>query len=65
LKNFTEPAPKPQIISTPGVEGASDSVVFPKRNQKSIAFVRMKGISYESDKNRIFLVPDVTKSLRH
>jgi dipeptidyl aminopeptidase/acylaminoacyl peptidase len=63
LKNFTEPAPKPQVATTPGIEGASDSVVFSKCNQKSIAFVRMKGISYESDKNRIFFVPDVTKSL--
>jgi dipeptidyl aminopeptidase/acylaminoacyl peptidase len=63
LKNFTEPAPKPQVVTTPGIEGASDSVVFSKCNQKSIAFVRMKGISYESDKNRIFLIPDVTKSL--
>jgi dipeptidyl aminopeptidase/acylaminoacyl peptidase len=29
----------------------------------SIAFVRQKGISYESDKSRIFLVADITKNL--
>jgi hypothetical protein len=63
LKNFTEPAPKPQVVTTLGIEGASDLVVFSKCNQKFIAFVRMKGISYESDKNRIFFVPDVAKNL--
>lgn len=62
LTTFTEPAPKPQIVSTPDIEGASDGVVF-SPSAPSIAFVRQKGISYESDKNRIFLVPDVTANL--
>ncbi|KAE8449415.1 hypothetical protein EG329_008316 [Mollisiaceae sp. DMI_Dod_QoI] len=62
LTTFTEPAPSPQIVSTPGIEGASDGVVF-SPCAPSIAFVRQKGISYESDKNRIFLVPDVTDDL--
>lgn len=62
LKNFTEPAPAPKIVSTPGIEGASDSVLFAP-SSPSIVFVRMMGIAYESDKNRIFLVSDVTKDL--
>lgn len=63
LTTFTEPAPKPQIITTPGLEGASASVAFSPVSP-SIVFSRMKDISYESDKNRLLLVPDVTKSLQ-
>ncbi|CZR50334.1 related to secreted dipeptidyl-peptidase V precursor [Phialocephala subalpina] len=63
LTTFTEPAPEPQIVTTPnGIEGASAGVVF-SPSSPSIAFVRQKGISYESDKNRIFVVPDVTTDL--
>jgi dipeptidyl aminopeptidase/acylaminoacyl peptidase len=62
LTTFTEPAPKPQIVSSPDLEGASAGVVFSPCGP-SIAFAKMKGISYESDKNRIMLVKDVTKSL--
>ncbi|TVY81913.1 Dipeptidyl-peptidase [Lachnellula suecica] len=62
LTNFTEPASKPQIVSTPGLEGASVSVLFSPTGN-SVAFSRMKGISYESDKNRLLVVPDITKSL--
>ncbi|KAF4628302.1 hypothetical protein G7Y89_g9852 [Cudoniella acicularis] len=60
LKTFTESAPAPQIITTPNLEGASTSPVFSPASP-AVAFVRMKGISYESDKNRLLLVPDITK----
>ncbi|KAH6704007.1 Alpha/Beta hydrolase protein [Leptodontidium sp. MPI-SDFR-AT-0119] len=62
LSNFTSTAPKPQAVLTPGFEGASAALVFSPTNP-SLSFVRMKDISYESDKNRIFTVPDVTKNL--
>ncbi|KAG9228346.1 putative dipeptidyl-peptidase 5 [Amylocarpus encephaloides] len=62
LQTFTEAAPAPQIITTPHLEGASTSPVFSPVGP-SLAFVRMKDISYESDKNRLLLVPDVTKGL--
>lgn len=62
LNTFTESASTPQIVSTPGIEGASDGVVFSPCSP-SLAFVQQKGISYESDKNRIFVVEDVTESL--
>jgi len=61
LSSFTEPGPPlTHIIHTPGLEGASSSPVFAP-SSPSLAFVRMKDISYESDKNRILVVPDVTR----
>jgi hypothetical protein len=63
LKIFTEAAPEPHIISIPGIEGASDGVVFSPSSSKSLAFVRQRGISYESDKKRIFLTKDVIDGL--
>lgn len=62
LKTFTEPAPAPKVITTPNLQGASYSPVF-SPSGTSVAFVRMKSIDYESDKNRIVVVPDVTKDL--
>ncbi|KAM3066280.1 hypothetical protein ACMFMG_003209 [Clarireedia jacksonii] len=60
LKTFTEPSPKLQLIETPGLEGASVSPVF-SPSGLSLAFLRMKDIAYESDKNRILAV-DITNS---
>lgn len=62
LNTFTKSALTPQIVNTLGSEGASDEVVFSPCSP-SLAFVRQKGISYKSDKNRIFLVKDVTSGL--
>lgn len=62
LSTFTESKPELKIINTPGLEGASAVPTF-SPSGTSLAFVRMKDISYESDKNRILLVPDVTKGL--
>ncbi|KAK0108796.1 hypothetical protein ONS96_002640 [Cadophora gregata f. sp. sojae] len=62
LSNFTAAPSKPQAVLTPGIEGASASLVFSPTNN-ALSFVRMKDISYESDKNRIFTVPDVTQNL--
>ncbi|CAG8959070.1 hypothetical protein HYFRA_00012851 [Hymenoscyphus fraxineus] len=61
LKSFTESPPAPVQVSTPGLEGASSTPVFGP-NGVSVGFVRMKDISYESDKNRLLLVSDITKS---
>ncbi|CAL3973291.1 hypothetical protein PZA11_005569 [Diplocarpon coronariae] len=62
LDSFTSPPSQPVAISTPDIEGASAALAFSPTGS-ALAFVRMKGIAYESDKNRIFLVPDVTASL--
>ncbi|KAI9645452.1 hypothetical protein NHQ30_006191 [Ciborinia camelliae] len=62
LKTFTETSPELKMISTPNLEGASDGVVF-SPSGSSLAFLRMKDISYESDKNRILQVADVTSDL--
>lgn len=63
LKTYTESAVgNIHITTTPGLEGASSVPVFAP-NSPSLAFVRMKDISYESDKNRIVVIPDVTRDL--
>jgi len=62
LATFLEAPPKPQIISSPGLQGSSSVPVF-SPNGSSLVFNRMKHISYESDKRRIQFVKDVTKSL--
>ncbi|KAH6685308.1 dipeptidyl-peptidase [Plectosphaerella plurivora] len=59
LKTFTEEKPRPQIVKTGNVRGYSASPVF-SGDGKKIAFTRMKNHQYESDKPRLFLVPDVT-----
>lgn len=62
LSTFREPvAPKPQIITTQGLQGASTAPSFSKRGTK-LVFLRQKDIAYESDKFRLFYV-DLTKSL--
>jgi dipeptidyl aminopeptidase/acylaminoacyl peptidase len=63
LKTFKEAAPSPKVISTPHLQGASVAPAFAP-NGHALSFVRMKGINYESDKNRLLLVPDVTKALK-
>ncbi|PBP27784.1 dipeptidyl-peptidase-like protein V [Diplocarpon rosae] len=62
LDSFTSPPSPPVAISTPGIQGASAALAFSPTGS-ALAFVRMKGIAYESDKNRLFLVPDVSASL--
>lgn len=59
LTTFQETAPKIHLISTPGLQGASNSPVF-SPSGSSLAFLRMKDISYESDKNRVLVVPNVS-----
>ncbi|KAI9758822.1 MAG: hypothetical protein M4579_002836 [Chaenotheca gracillima] len=48
----------PKMISVKGLEGASSCPTF-SPNGKSAVYLRMKDQEYESDKNRIILVPDV------
>jgi dipeptidyl aminopeptidase/acylaminoacyl peptidase len=62
LSTFQEPdAPKPRKIETPELEGASSSPTFSPDGRK-VAFLRMKNIAYESDKNRLVIVTDVRNS---
>ncbi|QSZ33781.1 hypothetical protein DSL72_005353 [Monilinia vaccinii-corymbosi] len=62
LTTFTETSPELKLISTPGLEGGSDAVVF-SPSGSSLAFVRMKDISYDSGKRHILQVADVTSGL--
>ncbi|KAL3426076.1 prolyl oligopeptidase [Phlyctema vagabunda] len=62
LTTFTEPAPELQIVTTEGLEGASTNPVFAP-NSPAVAFVRQKDISYESDKWRLLIVPNITEGL--
>ncbi|EOD50464.1 hypothetical protein GTA08_BOTSDO02686 [Neofusicoccum parvum] len=60
LSDFTESAPPaPVQIETTGFEGQSTSPVF-SPDGKSLAFLRMREIQYESDKLQLFVVPDVS-----
>lgn len=59
LQSFTEkPAGSPQIIDTGDLKGYSNAPTF-ANDGKKLAFLKMKHIQYESDKNRILLVPTV------
>ena len=49
----------PQEIKVPGLNGASSSPVF-SLDGKSLVFLKMKKEDYESDKNRIVLVSDIS-----
>lgn len=61
LSTFTESTPPaPVQVETTGFEGQSTSPVF-SPDGKSLAFLRMREIQYESDKLQLFVVPDVSK----
>ena len=51
---------KPQKVNVEGFEGACTSPVF-SPDGRAAAFLKMKQNGYESDKNRIFVVPDLSK----
>ncbi|KAH9210693.1 dipeptidyl-peptidase-like protein V precursor [Leptodontidium sp. 2 PMI_412] len=60
LKTFEESqAPSPQLVKTGNLKGYSDSPVF-SPDAKSVAFMRMQNMQYESDKPRLLLWPDIT-----
>ena len=59
LSTFKEPSPKPLKFSTPGLEGAASSPVLSPIGDKA-AFLKMKEDGYESDKNRIVFINDLT-----
>ena len=50
----------PQIVKVPSLEGASSSPVISQSGQ-SAAFLQMREDGYESDKNRLVLIPDLSK----
>ncbi|OAA54754.1 oligopeptidase family protein [Niveomyces insectorum RCEF 264] len=60
LQTYAEPAPlsAPRPIKTGTLRGYSASPVF-SPDGRSLAFTRMESPQYESDKQRLLLVPDV------
>jgi len=54
----TASSSQPQKASVEGLEGAASSPVF-SPNGHSAAFLKMKGNGYESDKNRLIVIPDI------
>lgn len=59
LNSFTEkPSSAPKIVKTGQLQGYSNSPTFASDGKK-LAFLRMKNIQYESDKNRVLLIPSV------
>ncbi|KAF2799106.1 dipeptidyl-peptidase-like protein V precursor [Melanomma pulvis-pyrius CBS 109.77] len=50
----------PQKVEVYGSEGASTSPVFSPCGKK-IAFLSMKTDTYESDKNQVFIIPDISR----
>ena len=50
---------KPQRIRVDALQGASSSPVFSPDGKQAV-FLKMKDIAYESDKNRLILLPDIT-----
>ncbi|KAL8823485.1 MAG: hypothetical protein Q9191_005809 [Dirinaria sp. TL-2023a] len=61
IEDYTKaPSSMPRKAQVKGLEGAATSPVFsPEGN--SAAYLKMKQNGYESDKNRIILVPDLSK----
>lgn len=60
IADFEEPpSSMPQKAQTQSLEGAATSPVFSPRGD-SAAFLKMKENGYESDKNRIILVPELS-----
>jgi len=61
IKDFTKPpSALPQRAEVQDLEGAASSPVFTPEG-KGAAFLKMKRNGYESDKNRVILVPDLYK----
>ena len=60
IPDFTQPASSPQIVEIEGLEGAASSPAFSPSGQGA-AFLKMKENGYESDKNRVILIPDLSK----
>lgn len=49
---------EPQKVTVEGLEGAASSPVF-SPDGRSAAFLKMKKNGYESDKNRVIMIPDI------
>ena len=61
ISSFTTAASsEPRAVQVDGFEGACTSPVFSPNGQAAV-FLQMKKNGYESDKNRIFLISDLTK----
>lgn len=59
--NFLDSAlPSPQKIDVFGFEGASTAPIF-SPDGKQAAFLSMRQDGYESDKNQLFVVPDIRR----
>ena len=51
--------PRPRIIHFPGIEGAATSPVF-SHDGTALAFLQMRENGYESDKNGLFIISDLS-----
>ena len=60
IPDFTKPPSLPQIAEVKGLEGAASSPAF-SPSGKGAAFLKMKENGYESDKNRVILISDLSK----
>ena len=61
IPDFTNPPPSlPQMAKTEGLEGAASSPAFSPSGEGA-AFLKMKTNGYESDKNRVILIPDLSE----
>ena len=61
ISDFTSsPSSAPQKARVLGLEGAASSPVF-SPNGKGAAFLKMRQNGYESDKNRVVLIPEVSE----
>ena len=55
-----EVSSQPMMVEVEGLQGAASSPVF-SPNGHAAAFLQMKKNGYEADKNRIVLIPDISK----
>ncbi|MCJ1477519.1 hypothetical protein MMC13_006191 [Lambiella insularis] len=61
VSNFTTATTaKPQLAEVESLEGAASSPVF-SPSGRALAYLKMKKNGYEADRNRLLLIPDVSK----
>lgn len=58
LASFADAPGKPHMVHTGELVGYCSAPTF-SRDGKKLAFLRMKSKQYESDKNRLLLIPDI------
>jgi dipeptidyl aminopeptidase/acylaminoacyl peptidase len=59
FSSLSHTLPRPKVVNVPDLQGASTSPVFSPDGKQAV-FLKMMNIEYESDKNRVILIPDLT-----